>query len=147
MKLPASETSSSAGPIISDGAAMRPMNAEAFMASMNSGGLPRTMSVSTDPGARALTRIPCAANSAAMDRVKETMAALAAEYIEAIGEKMKAPAETTLRIAAYWLLRRYGRAAWTRNTGPCRFTGKVFDQASGWISPGRGRHPLAQFVT
>src|ERR1700741_1588492 len=106
MKLPASETRSSAGPIISDGSAMRPMNAEAFIASMNSEELRRTMSVSTDPGASALTRIPCEANSAAMDRVNETMAALAAEYIETIGEKMNAPAETTLRIAACWLSRR-----------------------------------------
>src|SRR3954463_12127741 len=118
MKLPASETRRSEGPIISEGSAMRRINADAFMASMNSGGLPRTMSVSTDPGARALTRIPCEANSAAMDRVNETMAALAAEYIETNGEKMKAPAETTLRIAPCWLSRRYGSAAWTRNTGP-----------------------------
>src|ERR1700730_13796075 len=121
MKLPASETSSSAGQIISDGSAMRCMNAEAFMASMNSGGLPRTMSVSTDPGASALTRIPCAANSAAMDRVNETMAALAAEYIEAIGEKIKAPAETTLRIAAWRVSRKHGRAGMRRDTTTFRF--------------------------
>lgn len=54
--------------------------------SMNSGGLLRTMSVSTGPGASALTRIRDEANSAAMDRVKETSAAFAAEYIDVAGE-------------------------------------------------------------
>src|SRR3954451_7272275 len=146
MKLPASETNSNAGPTISDVSASSCINAEAFMASMNSGGLPRTMSVSTDPGARALTRIPCEANSAAMDRVNETMAALAAEYIETNGEKMKAPAETTLRIAPCWLSRRYGNAAWTRNTGPCRFTEKDFDQASWVISPSGRANALAALL-
>lgn len=61
-------------------------NAAAFITSMNSGELTRAMSVSTEPGARALTRIPSAANAAAMERVNETIAALAAEYIDVAGE-------------------------------------------------------------
>ena len=47
------------------------------------------MSVSTDPGAKALTRIPCDANSAAIDRVNDTIAALAAEYIDTAGQVRK----------------------------------------------------------
>ena len=58
MKLPASEQRSSAGPTISSGWAARRMKAARCMASTRSGAFARTMSVSTVPGASALTRIP-----------------------------------------------------------------------------------------
>ena len=58
MKLPASEQRSSAGPTISSGWAARRMKAARCMASTRSGAFARTMSVSTVPGASALTRMP-----------------------------------------------------------------------------------------
>src|SRR6478672_5652358 len=77
MKLPASEHSNSAGPTISSGWAARRMNAARCMDSTRSGAFARTMSVSTVPGANALTRIPRSANTAAIDRVIDMSPALA----------------------------------------------------------------------
>ena len=100
MKLPASEQSRSAGPTISSGWAARLMKQAFFMDSTASGGLLRTMSVSTVPGARALTRIPLAAYTAAIDLVIDISPDLAAAYMAVLAEKRNAPAETTLRTAA-----------------------------------------------
>src|SRR5271170_498405 len=100
MKLPASDTKSKAGATISSAVAILLSSAWRANAAANSGGLPRTMSVSTAPGAKALTRMPSAANSAAMERVKDTIDALAAAYIDVVGEKMNAPAETIFSTAA-----------------------------------------------
>ena len=70
------------------------------MARCDSGGLLRTISVSTDPGANAFTRMSWAAYSAAMERVKDMRAAFPAAYMATEGEKMNAPTEMTLRTAA-----------------------------------------------
>src|SRR5579862_1160907 len=91
---------SSAGPTISSGWAARFINDAAVMDWIASGVLFRTMSVSTVPGASALTRMPFEANTAAIDRVMAISPALAAEYIEVFAEKRNAPAEMTLRMAA-----------------------------------------------
>ncbi len=69
MKLPASEVNKSAGPIISPGSAIRFCRQALAIASWRSGGLARVISVLTEPGASAFTRMPCEANSAAIDRV------------------------------------------------------------------------------
>ena len=58
------------------------------------------MSVSTVPGASALTRMPRGAKSAAIERVNDISAALAAAYIATCAEKRNAPAEITLTTAA-----------------------------------------------
>jgi NAD(P)-dependent dehydrogenase (short-subunit alcohol dehydrogenase family) len=58
------------------------------------------MSVSTAPGASALTRIPRAASPAAIERVSDMSAALAPEYMAVWSENKNAPAEITLMIDA-----------------------------------------------
>src|SRR5262249_9143662 len=98
-----------------------------------SGGLLRTMSVSTVPGASAFTRIRCGAHSAAMLRVKAISAALAPAYIAVDGDQVIAPTETTLSTAGQGLLTRCGSADVARNTGPRRFTAYDFSQAPGVI--------------
>ena len=55
------------------------------------GGLARTMSVSTVPGASAFTRMPRGAKSAAIARVNDMSPALPAAYIATFDEKRNAP--------------------------------------------------------
>src|ERR1700691_1886672 len=124
MKLPASDVKRSAGPIISAGAAMRFCSEALAIPTWNSGGLARVISVSVEPGARALTRMPWGANSAAIDRVKDISAAFPAAYMATDGENMKAPTDTTLSTAAHGLAIRWGSAFCTRKTGPRRLTSK-----------------------
>ncbi len=61
---------------------MRLISAASTMPCWVASSLLRTMSVSVVPGASALTRMPAAANSAAIARVIVTIAALAEQYIE-----------------------------------------------------------------
>src|ERR1019366_4069570 len=109
MKLPASDVNRSAGPIISAGSAMRFCSEELAIEARNSGGLARVISVSVEPGARALTRMPWGANSAAIERVKDISAAFPAAYIATRDEKMKDPTDTMLRREAGGLGMRGGR--------------------------------------
>src|SRR5439155_22166710 len=107
---------------------MRFIQLISFMRAIASGPVLRTMSVSTVPGARALTRMPCVAHSAAMLRVKARSAFLAPAYIDVPGDHVIAPTEMTLRIAACSLAHRCGYAALARNTGPFRFGPYDFSQ-------------------
>jgi hypothetical protein len=107
----------------------------------------RIMSVSTAPGASAFTRIPRAAYSAAIERVKEWSAALAAAYMATCGENRKAPAEITFTTAAHGLFERCGSASCTRNTGPLRFTANDFSNASGVKAPSGCVSALAALLT
>src|SRR4051812_19338467 len=100
------------------------------MAAWASGPPERVRSVSTVPGASALTRMSSGANSAAMERVNDMSAALAPAYMAIRLVNMKAPTESTLTIAAHGLAVRWGRAASTRNTGPFRLTAKDLSHAS-----------------
>ena len=118
------------GPTISSGCAARFMKHAFFMDSILSGELFLTMSVSTVPGARALTRIPFGAKTAAIERVIAMRPAFAAAYIAVQGENKKAPDETTLRMAALPEASRCGRARSTRNTGPRRLVPNDLSQAS-----------------
>src|SRR6266536_2298678 len=77
-KLPASDARNNAGPTISSGWAARRWRLAFAICSWASRVFFRIMSVLTDPGASALTRMPSGANSAAIDRVKEYKAAFAA---------------------------------------------------------------------
>ena len=146
MKLPASEQSRSAGPTISSGEAMRFWNEAPANRSWNSTGLPRTMSVSTEPGASAFTRTPRGAKAAAIERVNDIRAAFPAAYMATSGEKMNAPTDTTFSTAAVGR-RRNGRACWTRNTGPRRFTSNDLAQASVVNAPNGWARALAALLT
>jgi hypothetical protein len=89
------------------------------------------MSVSTEPGARALILMCRGAKSAAIARVPSRRAALAIEYIDVFAANRKAPAEMTFSTAAWALSSRWGSASWIRNTGPRRLTSIDLVQASG----------------
>ena len=78
------------------------------------------MSVSTVPGASALTRMPFSAKTAAIERVIAISPAFAAAYIAVLAEKRKAPADTTFRTAALPDASRCGSARSTRKTGPAQ---------------------------
>src|SRR4051794_32808729 len=95
-----------------------------------SGGLARTMSVSTVPGASAFTRMLRDAYDEAIARVNDIIAAFAAAYIATFGEKRNAPAEMTFTTAPCPLASRCGNASWTRNTGPRMLTSNDFAHAS-----------------
>src|SRR5512132_2207257 len=77
-KLAASEARNNAGPTISSGWAARRWRLELAICSWASGVFLRIISVSTEPGASAVTRMPTGANSAAIDRVKDMSAAFVA---------------------------------------------------------------------
>src|SRR5207245_4649883 len=112
-----------------------------------SGVLLRTMSVSTVPGASALTRIPSGANEPAIDRVNDINAAFAPAYMATFDEKRNAPAEITLITDACGLAVRCGSASCTRNTGPRRFTSYDFDQASAVSEPSGNVNAFAALLT
>src|SRR2546430_7071264 len=135
MKLAASDARNSAGPIISSGSAMRFIKFMVAARACDSGDIVRTMSVLVVPGANAFTRTPRWANSAAIDRVYDIMAALAAVYMAMPPENMKAPIVRTLITDAQGLAVRWGRAACTRNTGPRRLTAYDLSHASGVMWP------------
>src|SRR4051812_658373 len=148
MKLEASEARNTTGPTISLGVAARRSSAARAMPSCASCGRLRTMSVSTVPGARALTRMPSAASDAAVDLVNDTSAAFAAAYIETSAEKRNAPAEVTFTIDACSDFRRWGSACWTRKIGPLRFTANDLSQPGSVYSPtGNARAFAALFTT
>src|SRR4029453_8974715 len=148
MKLDASLARKSAGGTISSGAAMRGISWAVTIPCCTGSGLLRTMSVSTVPGARALTRMPSAANSAAIVRVICRSAALAATYIDTNVPWVNAPALITLTTAACPLARRWGSASCTRNTGPRRLASNDFAHASAVIEPsGRASALAALFTT
>src|SRR6266511_2247775 len=77
-KLAASDARNSAGPTISSGWAARPCKLAFASCSWASGVFLRIIAVSTEPGARAFTRMPRGANSAAIERVNEYRAAFVA---------------------------------------------------------------------
>src|SRR5688500_11847750 len=99
MKLAASLARNSAAGTISIGAAMRLISWLATMPFCISGDDLWVIWVSTDPGARALTRMPSPANSAAIDRVMLVRALLAATYIDTNAPVVKTPAVITLTTA------------------------------------------------
>ena len=105
------------------------------------------MSVSVLPGMRPFTRMPSGAHSAAIDRVNESSADLAAPYIALSGRAMNTPADSTFTTAACALARRWGSAACARNTGPRTFTSKTFCHASGVSSPSGSASPSAALFT
>ena len=89
---------------------------------MPAGPVLRTMSVSTAPGARALTRMPLRACSAAIERVSDSSADLPDTYIATIAPLVNTPVLTTLTTAAWGLSTRWGKAYWKRNSGPRTLT-------------------------
>src|SRR5215469_14750889 len=103
MKLDASDARNTAGPTISRGSAMRFMRLALAIRCIDSGPVLRTMSVSTDPGASALTRMPRGASPAAIERVSDINPAFAPEYIAVGNENRNAPAEMTLTTDAHGL--------------------------------------------
>ena len=147
MKLDASDARKSAGPTISAGDAMRRISEALPMRSTASGALLRIMSVSTEPGARALTRMPRPTKAPAIERVSDMRAALAPEYIAVGTENRNAPAEITLTIDAPGLASRWGSASCTRNTGPRRFTSYTLDHASTVNSPTGWVNAVAALLT
>ena len=118
-----------------------------FMDSIVSGGLFRTMSVSTVPGARVFTRMPFGAKTAAIERVMDISPAFAAAYIAVVGREQESPSRDDVQDCPFARILQVGSARSTRNTGPRRFVPRDLSHACGASWPKASVSALAASFT